>query len=440
MLSLFTSAASAQAPAAKTASSKAPAAAADGVQALGIFALTTETSLVIRGVPGQISVVTKPAHELRFLSRAKDKSGGERPLAVAFDGTTATLTAPPGATLPDGTLRVEAPSTFAVRVEAEDGTVLVDGFAGAVGIKGKRTVVRAQALTGPLEADVEAGSLTLTNLAGSVTARIRAACALTGTNLRGAFDLKSQDATFKVQGIGGPCTLEARGGSGELAGIAAGGTLNLSEATLRLTGGKGDVTITSDASVTFSNMVGAMRLELDGGILRGQGNQGPVAVRSRRTEINLEGVSGELNLDVTRGNVAVQRSSGPVDAVIFAGDAKLNELQGPLRLEMDGGTAAVSWTTIAGDKDSLLKNNGGDISVRFPGNAVCKVSATTKSGKVTSDIASLKAAPDATEVSGSLAQGQKPLITIEADGNIHLTGGGAGGVKPPPPPPPPPPS
>jgi hypothetical protein len=420
--------------------SRAPVAAADGVQALGIFTLTTETSLVIRGVPGLISVITKPEQELHFLSRAKDKSGGDRPIAVAFDGTTVTLSPPQDGALPEGTLRVEAPPSLAVRIEAVDGTVTVDGFAGAVAIVGKRTAVRAQALTGTLDADVEAGSLTLTNLTGGVKARIRAACALSANSLRGALDLNSQDATFKVQGLGGPCRLEAHGGSGDLAGLSAGGTLNLSETALRLTGGKGDVTVTSNASVTFSNMAGAMRLELDGGTLRGQAHQGTVAVRSRRTEINLESISGELDLDASRGNVTVQRASGPVEAVIFAGDAKLTELQGPLQLDMDGGTATVSWLAISGDRDSLLQNKGGDITVRFPGNAVCRVSATTRSGKITSDIPSIKAQPDTTETSGAIGQGQKPLIAIEADGSIHLTGGGGGNKPPSPPPPPPPPA
>lgn len=407
-----------------------PAPAANSVKSIGVYALTTETSLVIRGVPGGVSVVTKPAHELRFLSRAKDKTTGERPVAVTFDGTTVTLTPPPDGITPEGTLRVEAPAMFSVRVEAQDGTVAVDGFAGAVAITGKRTVVRASGLTGPLQADVEGGSLSLTNLAGAVTARIRAACALTATNLRGTLDIDSRDATYKVQGVTGACHLEASGGSGELAALGAGGTLNLAESSLRLSGGKGDLTVTSNAPVTFSTMTGSMRFELDGGALRGQGNQGPVAVRSRRTDVTLEGIVGALDLDVTRGSVTASRITGPVTALIFAGDAKLNDLQGSLQLNMDGGTASVSWTAIAGDKDSLLENKGGDISVRFPGNAIGRVSAKTRSGTITSELPTIKALPDATEASGPLGQGTKPQITIEADGNIHLTGGG--GVKIPP--------
>ena len=431
ILALFASGVATQTPAVKP----------DTVKAIGLFPVSSETSLVIRGVPGQIVVTTKPTRELHFTSRAKDKSGSERPIAVVFSETTVTMSPPPGATLSEGILRVEAPASFSVRVEAQGGTVVVDGFAGAVGIVGNGTVVRAQALMGTLDASVEKGSLSLTNLGGGVTARLGAESTLSATNLRAGLDLNSQDATFKVQGLAGACRLEAHGGSGELSGLAAGGDLRLSESALRLTGGKGDVTVTSDAAVEFSNMTASMRFEMDGGTLRGKGNQGPVEVRARRTDVNLDGIvgalrvegeglktklvgiSGELNLNVTRGNVLLQRTSGPLNAVIFAGDAQLFELQGAVRLDIEGGNAELSWTAITGDKDSLLENRGGDITVRFPANASCRVTAKAKSGRITSDIPSIKVPADATEAQGALGQGKGPVIAIEADGNIHLSAG-----------------
>ena len=132
IVALFATGVAAQAPAVKAGADK----------ATGLFPVTTQSALVIRGIPGQIVVIAKPARELRFTSKAKDKSGGERPIAVSVGETTMTITSPPGAALPDGILRVEAPASFSVRVEAQGGTVAVDGFAGAVGIVGKGTVVR----------------------------------------------------------------------------------------------------------------------------------------------------------------------------------------------------------------------------------------------------------------------------------------------------------
>ena len=215
-----------------------PAVKPGGDKATGLFPVTTQSSLVIRGVPGQIVVMAKPARELRFTSKAKDKSGGERPITVALGETTVTLSPPPSAALPDGILRVEAPVSFSVRVEAQGGTVAVDGFAGAVGIVGKGTVVRVQALTGPLDAGVEGGSLSLTNLGGAVIARLGATSTFSATDLRAGLDLNSRDATFKVQGLSGAFRLDAHGGSGELTGLTTGGDLRLSESALRLSGGK----------------------------------------------------------------------------------------------------------------------------------------------------------------------------------------------------------
>ncbi len=401
---------------------QAPAVKTEPAKATGLFPIAAQTSLVIRGIPGQIVVTTKATRELRFTSKAKDKSGGERPIAVSFGDTTVTMTSPPGGALPDGVLRVEAPASFSVRVEAQGGTVVVDGFAGAVGIVGKGTVVRAQALTGPLDAGVEGGSLSVTNLGGAVVARVGAASTFSATDVRGGLDLNSRDATFKVQGLSGAFRLDARGGSGEVTGLASGGELRLSETPLRLTGGKGELTVTSNAAVDFTNMTASMRFEMDGGTLHGKGNQGAVRVRARRTGVKLEGITGEVDLDTTSAGVVVQKITGPVNAIVYGGDAQLLDLQGPVNLDIGGGNAEVSWTAITGDRDSLLKSTNGDLTVRLPANAACRVTARSSSGHVTSDLPALKAPPDATELDGALGQAQRPRIEIEADGNIHLSG------------------
>jgi hypothetical protein len=419
ILALFASGVAAQAPAAKPGADK----------ATGRFPVTTQSALVIRGIPGQIVVTTKTAPELRFSSKAKDKSGSERPIAVEFGETTVTMTSPPGTALPDGILRVAAPASFSVRVEAQDGTVVVDGFAGSVGIVGKGTVVRVQALTGPLDAGVEGGSLNLNNLGGAVTARLGAKATFTASALRAGLDLNSRDATVKVQGLTGAIRLDARGGSADLTGLSSGGDVRMSDSALRLTGGKGELTVTSDAAVEFTNMNASMRFEMDGGSLHGKGNQGLVRVRGRRTDVKLEGIAGELDLDTTSGGVVVQKISGPVTAVVFGGDAQLLELQGAVDLDIGGGNAEVAWAAIAGDRDSRLRSNNGDLTVRFPANASCRVTARSSSGRITSDIPTIKVPAGATEVQGAIGPGQGPQIEIEAEGNIRLSTG----AKAPPP-------
>ncbi len=203
----------------------------------------------------------------------------------------------------------------------------------------------------------------------------------------------------------------------------------MSDSALRLTGGKGDLTVTSDSTVEFTNMNASMRFEMDGGSLHGKGNQGLVRVRGRRTDVKLEGIAGELDLDTTSGGVVVQKISGPVTAVVFGGDAQLLELQGAVDLDIGGGNAEVAWAAIAGDRDSRLRSNNGDLTVRFPANASCRVTARSSSGRITSDIPTIKVPEGATEVQGAIGPGQGPQIEIEAEGNIRLSTG----AKAPPP-------
>jgi hypothetical protein len=329
------------------------------------------------------------------------------------------MTSPAGGALPDGILRVEAPASFSVRVEAQGGTAVVDGFAGGVNVVGKGAAVRAQALAGPLDAGIEGGSLSVTNLGGAVTARVGSAT-FSATDVRGGLDLNSQGSTFKVQGLSGAFRLDARGGSGELAGIANGGEIRVSETVLRLTGCKGELSVTSDAAVDFTNMTASLRFEMNGGSLHGKGNQGAVRARSRRTDVKLEGITGDVDLDTTGAGVVAQKITGHLSAIVYGGDARLLELQGPVNLDIGGGNAEVSWTAVTGDRDSLLKSNNGDLTVRFPANAACRVTARSSSGRLTSELPALQAAPDATELEGVLGQAQHPRIEIEADGNIHL--------------------
>jgi hypothetical protein len=123
--------------------------------------------------------------------------------------------------------------------------------------------------------------------------------------------------------------------------------------------------------------------------------------------------------------------TGAVNAVVFAADAQFVELQGgPVRLDMEGGNAELSWAALPPDKDSLLENRSGDIAVRLPAGAACRVTAKTKSGRITSEIPTIKVPADATEVQGAVGPGSGPTIAIDANGNVRLSIG-AGAPAPP---------
>jgi hypothetical protein len=371
---------------------------------------------------------------------------------------------------------VEVPATFAVRVEARGGTTTVEGLSGFVEVRATDTDVRCREIGGNLEATVERGSLRLQDVAsstvraknatveatevkGTLDARLEGTTKLTATGVRESLEIDSDDASFVVKTADGPVRVRARGGTAELSELGAGGDFQLSGCTLKLAGGRGDITVNSDTTVTFEKMTASLHFDLYGGSLQGNGNQGLVEVRTRNTEIGLQAidgpvriqgdgvkvnvsdVSGELyvetsvsdvtiakagggvGLKIERGNVALKGASGTITATIVGGDAQLLELTGPVALEIEGGNAEVSWTSITGETDTLLQNNSGDLTVHFPGSASCRVEATSKFGRVESDIATVRVLDDGKEAQGPIGHGRRPTIKVAAEGNVRLLSG-----------------
>ena len=454
----------------------------DAREAVGLFPVEGESLLIVKDIPGQLLVSTRKAKEVRFVSRATDKSGSERPLGIWFEGSTVTLAPAPGAATPEGILRVEVPETFAVRLEAKGGTSTLDGLGGAVDVKVTDGEVRARALTGSFEATIERGTLRLSDMAGATVhakdATVEAnevqgalvtrleRTKMTATGIRGELEIDADDATFVGKTLDGGVTVRARGGSGEISGLGAGADFQLVGCALKLSDGKGDVSVNSDSTVAFEKMAGALHFDLYGGSLQGTGNQGLVEVRTRNTEIGLNeidgpvriqgdgvkvhvnDVSGELyveaavsdvviikagggvGLKIERGNVTLKGAQGNITATITGGDAQLLELTGPVAMELDGGNAEVSWTSISGETDTLVQNRSGDVTMHFPGNASCRVEATSKFGRVESDIATVRVMDDGKSAQGPIGRGRRPTIKVEAEGSVRLLTG-AGGEAPP---------
>jgi hypothetical protein len=457
----------------------APVSEPDAKEAVGRFPIEGESLLVVRGIPGQLLVSTRKEREVRFVSRATDKSGSERPLGIWFEGSTVTLAPVPGAPIPEGILRVEVPESFAVRVEAKGGTTTLDGLGGSVDVKAEDSDVRLRSLTGNIEAQVTRGALRLQEISGaSVRAKDATVEALEvqgpliarleGTKmnasaLRGDLEIDADDATVVVKTLDGSVRMKARGGTAEISGLAAGGDFQLSGCTLKLSDGKGDVSVNSDTTVGFEKMAGGLHFDLYGGNLQGNGNQGLVEVRTRNTEIglqaidgpvrvqgdgvklNLNDVSGDLyvetsvsdvvigkagagvSLKIERGNVAVKGAVGTVSATITGGDAQLTELTGAVAMEIEGGNAVLGWNSISGDTDTLVQNGSGDVTLHFPASASCRVDARSKFGRVESDIATVRVMDDGKTAVGPIGHGRRPTIKVEAEGNVSLMGGGGAG-------------
>jgi len=68
--------------------------------------------------------------------------------------------------------------------------------------------------------------------------------------------------------------------------------------------------------------------------------------------------------------------------------------QRPVQLEIDGGDADVSWVSLGGAKDSLLVNKSGNVTVRIPAGASCRVEAKSRYGRVDSSLPTVKVLDD----------------------------------------------
>jgi DUF4097 and DUF4098 domain-containing protein YvlB len=195
-----------------------------------------------------------------------------------------------------------------------------------------------------------------------------------------------------------------------------------------------------------------------GGSLRGKGNQGFLEVRTRNTEVNVEGIvqgmriqgdglkahiediGGELYVETTgsdvsvdrvgivtvkinSGDVTVQRALGTVQAEVVNGNARIIDGTGAVILDVDGGNAEVSWASLSGGVDSRLTNKTGSVNVRFPVTGPCRVDARSLYGRIESDLPAVNVTDDRREARGPVNGGSRPIVHITANGDIELSRG-----------------
>ena len=460
----------------------------EAIEAAGAFPVEGEAVLVLQGIPGQIAVSPHKERSVRFTSKHTDRSGSPRPIAVWFDGPTVTLGPPPGATLPDGVLRIDVPASFSIRAKVVQGSVRIEGLSGSVDVKAKDAETHLINLTGAVQGDLDGGTLQLANVAmvnlsaraaaveaegvrGDVLARLAPKSKLVAGGVQGSLEVDGEGAEIKVQRVGGPLRITARGGTAEVSAITGGGDLRLSGTPLKLSNCKGDLAIESDAAVDVEGSSSSLRVELDGGTFKGRSNRGPVEVRGRDAEVHLSTIDGTirvqgdglkvkladnpgeiqidtsssdvalersggtLGLKVDRGRLDVARAMGAVTATVYNADAVLAELYGPVTLDIDGGNADLAWAQVSGDRDTVVRSASGDVTVRIPESTSCRVEAKTSVGRIDSSLPTVRVIGDGREAQGPVNSGRRPTIRVEAEGNVHLRAGGGGGAPPPSPPP-----
>lgn len=441
------------------------------VESTALVPLDTESSISIAGIHGVISIATRDERELRVVSRLLGPQGGDSPVGIWQGESSLTVAPAPREKDVARLLSVEVPRGFAIDVDAADSDVVIQSADGSIALRGSSLRASVVSNKGYLVADLDGGTLTLRD-SNDATLRLRGTTvtvdgmsrnvnvrATNGTislaNVSGSTDIESEDCTLVLDDLLGSIHVKARRGEATVARSLGAAEFEMAGTPLLLKDGKGDVAVTSDATVAFDSMAASMRFDMYGGALRGKGNRGAVEVRTRNSEVNLEAielgvrirgdglkanivdVGGELSLEtsnsdfvvdrvgnvvakVDRGNVTIQNAARGVQATVVDGQVHLIDGNGPVILDLDGGDAEVSWATISGDKDSRLTNKSGSVTVRFPRSGHCRVEAKSRHGRIDSDLPTVRVMEDLSEAQGPINGGIRPIVTIAADGDIHL--------------------
>src|SRR5262245_16765125 len=439
------------------------------VEATALVPLDDEKSLSIAGIEGQILISGHDAKELKVVSRS-NADGAEVPVGIWQTRDGMIVAAAPGAAARNVVVRIEIPRAFAVTLTASRSDVVIEGAEGGVTVEGDTLRANLQSC-GPVTAEVTGGSL---NVADSRDTTVRAKDAavtasamqsafslhVTGgeanvANSAASFELETEEAKVVIDGAAAAVHVKANHGTVVAKGLAGGGEFQIAGAPLKLHEGKGDITVTSDASVEFTSMAASLHLDLFGGNLRGKDNEGILEVRTRNSEINVEGidqgmrvsgdgihakivdVAGELYVEAAvsdfvvdkigdaefrldRGSLTVQRATGAVKATVVGGDVHMIDGSGPVQLDLDGGDAELSWSSLSAQKDSQIVNKSGSVTLRFPPNASGRVEAKAKYGRIDSTLVTVRVSDDQKEAQGPLSNGSQPIIRVVAQQDIHL--------------------
>jgi hypothetical protein len=454
-----------------------------GNEAGGLLKITTERSLVVRGIEGRIDIEPGPAGELRFLSTEPENTDRDVPIAAWEDGSAVVLRPPAGETPRPRRVGISVPPGFAVRVEAKNTSVGAFGLPGPLDLAGEKLSIDAQSCKGPLNVEADASVVRISNASDRTMVRgkdvdLRIATGsgeialyLTGKvagirDFQGRIDADLNGTDFVVEAAEGPLSVQQRGGTALVTGLRQGGTFEISQAPLRLFQSEGELTVHSDADVQLKDTKASVRLDLFGGTLRGSANDGKVEATTDGTEIILERMTGPLKIGAKNGSVrlsesfgdvsletsgsevkidklsgklaivadggdvTLQRVSAEVDVRSRGGDVRLLEQGGSARVVADGREVEVAWLSVPSGRDCLVQNDGGDVIVRFLGGSGGHVSAQAPSGRVETDLREIVVDQGGTSAQGVVGASKQPNVVVKAAGNVELTGAPGGEGEP----------
>jgi hypothetical protein len=444
----------------------------------GIVPVSGEVRLEIEGVRGDIGVRIGKPGEVRFLSREPGgRKAAEIPLSVWVEGTTLRLLPPEGEAPRDRVLEASVPPGLYVTIRAEGSKITASSLQGGLEVRGSALTVQAAAVDGDVEIDVQGGAVTVQQVAGSATVRasdaevtlagIRGSLLLTATGQRpavvrevgGGIDADLDGTALQVENVKGLFRVRARAGSVAATGVEEGADLDLTDTALRMEKSKGDITVTTDSPCEFLESEASFHVDAYGPSARISGNKGLVEVRARNAEVVLEkiagaarvegdglrfraddvggelvailglseawiqNVGGAMTVQSDRGDLEIRQATQKIEIKSEDGSLKLLDLNGPVLVDADGELVEVSWVSVPNTEDSSIRNEGGDVIVRFPSGGGAMVDAHAPFGRIETDISTVRLLDGDTRAEGAVNRRQRPVVRIDAGGDIQILGG-----------------
>lgn len=437
----------------------------------GAVPLEDATRVRIHGIAGRLSIRPGRGGELRFLSTLLAKPAEKSAVVLRREPGLLEVVPPPDSQVAR-LLEVSVPGGVALEISSSSSRIEVRGLQGGLRVEGEALDVALDAIgsatvvlrNSKARVAGTGGALTLDGVASSFEVEgVQGALFATQTGgtllvrgLVGDGELDLGDVALTLRGSRAGLRVRAHGGTIDLEELGQGAHLELTDAPLELTSCRGEIDVSTDSGVRFENLEADLHVDGYGASVTGTGNgqlveivtdgaeidlreiQGPVRIQGANLSLNLEGIGGELIVLATSSTISIARTAAPVtvqndygDIAVRAalggvrivssdGDVHLTEISGPVEVESNGTQVVVSWTTLDDKNDSYILNEGGDVDVVFPWRARCRVDATSRHGRVSSEIPDAPSDPDGSRASGSLNQGESPTVRIESQGSIHL--------------------
>ena len=96
-------------------------------------------------------------------------------------------------------------------------------------------------------------------------------------------------------------------------------------------------------------------------------------------------------------------------------------MKAAVQVDADGDDVTVWWSSLDPKRNSKITNEGGDVSVKLPGQGGCQVRAKSHFGRIESGVPDVVVSDDGSSAEGMVNRRSRPAVVIESQGVIRLS-------------------